>query len=118
MYFDRIYIIQEAMEKKRRNPLGLVFYEHLKNDLITTGQVNCFFHHICRKAGVSISGQHALRHTFATRCIEAEVPQVVLKKWRGHKDIHMTPDIYADVFDSIHNSAMEKFEGHVLDIGC
>lgn len=111
-------VLQEAMERKRRNPLGLVFYDHLKNDLITTSQVNCFFHRICKKAGISVRGQHALRHMFATRCIEADVPPVVLKKWLGHKDIHMTLDIYADVFDSMHNSAMEKFEGHVLDIGC
>ena len=111
-------VLQEAMERKRRNPLGLVFYDHLKNDLITTSQVNCFFHRICKKAEISVRGQHALRHTFATRCIEADVPPVVLKKWLGHKDIHMTLDIYADVFDSMHNSAMEKFEGHVLDIGC
>ena len=76
------------------------------------------FHRICKKAGISVRGQHALRHTFATRCIEADVPPVVLKKWLGHKDIHMTLDIYADVFDSMHNSAMEKFEGHVLDMGC
>lgn len=110
-------VLQEAMERKRRNPLGLVFYDHLKNDLITTSQVNCFFHRICKKAGISVRGQHALRHTFATRCIEADVPPVVLKKWLGHKDIHMTLDIYADVFDSMHNSAMEKFEGHVLDMG-
>lgn len=111
-------VLQEAMERKRRNPLGLIFYDHLKNDLITTSQVNCFFHRICKKAGISVRGQHALRHTFATRCIEADVPPVVLKKWLGHKDIHMTLDIYADVFDSMHNSAMEKFEGHVLDMGC
>ena len=111
-------VLQEAMERKRRNPLGLVFYDNLKNDLITTSQVNCFFHRICKKAEISVRGQHALRHTFATRCIEADVPPVVLKKWLGHKDIHMTLDIYADVFDSMHNSAMEKFEGHVLDMGC
>ena len=111
-------VLQDAMERKRRNPLGLVFYDHLKNDLITTSQVNCFFHRICKKAEISVRGQHALRHTFATRCIEADVPPVVLKKWLGHKDIHMTLDIYADVFDSMHNSAMEKFEGHVLDMGC
>lgn len=111
-------VLQDAMERKRRNPLGLVFYDHLKNDLITTSQVNCFVHRICKKAEISVRGQHALRHTFATRCIEADVPPVVLKKWLGHKDIHMTLDIYADVFDSMHNSAMEKFEGHVLDMGC
>ena len=110
-------VLRAAIEQKRRNPLGLVFYDHIKNDLITTSQVNCFFHRICKKAGISKRGQHALRHTFATRCIEAEIPPVVLKTWMGHKDIHMTLDIYADVFDNMNNSAMEKFEGYILNTG-
>ena len=110
-------VLRTALEQKRRNPLGLVFYDHIKNDLITTSQVNCFFHRICKKAGISNRGQHALRHTFATRCIEAEIPPVVLKTWMGHKDIHMTLDIYADVFDNMHNSAMEKFEGYIMKTG-
>ena len=110
-------VLSAALEQKRRNPLGLVFYDHVKNDLITTSQVNCFFHRICKKAGISKRGQHALRHTFATRCIEAEIPPVVLKTWMGHKDIHMTLDIYADVFDNMHNSAMEKLEGYILKTG-
>ena len=62
-------------------------------------------------------GQHTLRHTFATRCIEADVQPVVLKKWMGHKDIHMTLDVYADVFDSMHNNAMEKLEDHIKNMG-
>ena len=41
---------------------------------------------------------------------------VVLKNWLGHRDIHMILDIYADVFDSMHHSAMEKFEGHILKL--
>lgn len=110
-------VLRSSLEQKRRNPLGLVFYDHIKNDLITTSQVNCFFHRICKKAGISKRGQHALRHTFATRCIEAEIPPVVLKTWMGHKDIHMTLDIYADVFDNMNNSAMEKFEGYILNTG-
>ena len=110
-------VLRASLEQKRRNPLGLVFYDHIKNDLITTSQVNCFFHRICKKAGISKRGQHALRHTFATRCIEAEIPPVVLKTWMGHKDIHMTLDIYADVFDNMNNSAMEKFEGYILNTG-
>ncbi len=109
-------VLEEALKKAKKNPFGLVFYDYGKKDLITTSQVNCFFHRICKKAGISKRGQHALRHTFATRCIEAGVPAVVLKNWLGHKDIHMTLDIYADVFDSMHNSAMEKFEGRILKL--
>lgn len=109
-------VLKEALERVQNNPFDLIFYDYLKKDLITTSQVNCFFHRICKKAGISKRGQHALRHTFATRCIEAGVPAVVLKNWLGHRDIHMTLDIYADVFDSMHNSAMEKFEGHILKL--
>lgn len=109
-------VLEEALKNAKKNPFGLVFYDYGKKDLITTSQVNCFFHRICKKAGISKRGQHALRHTFATRCIEAGVPAVVLKNWLGHKDIHMTLDIYADVFDSMHNSAMEKFEGRILKL--
>lgn len=109
-------VLKEALERVQKNPFDLIFYDYLKKDLITTSQVNCFFHRICKKAGISKRGQHALRHTFATRCIEAGVPAVVLKNWLGHRDIHMTLDIYADVFDSMHHSATEKFEGHILKL--
>lgn len=109
-------VLKEAQERAKKNPFDLLFYDYGKKDLVTTSQVNCFFHRICKKADISKRGQHALRHTFATRCIEAGVPAVVLKNWLGHKDIHMTLDIYADVFESMHNSAMEKFEGHILKL--
>ena len=110
-------VLREALKQKRRNPLGLIFYDRVKNDMVTTSQVNCFFHRICKKAGITMRGQHTLRHTFATRCIEADVQPVVLKKWMGHKDIHMTLDVYADVFDSMHNNAMEKLEDHIKNMG-
>ena len=60
-------------------------------------------------------GQHALRHTFATRCIEANIPPVVIKEWMGHKDIHITLDTYADVFKKMNFSAMDKLENYIGD---
>ena len=53
---------------------------------------------------------HALRHTFATRCIEAGIPAVVLKKWLGHTNIHVTLDTYADVFSRMNFDSMVKFD--------
>ena len=86
---------------------------------IETTQVNSFFGRITEKAGVPVTGQHALRHTFATRCIEAGVPAVVLKKWLGHTDIHITLDTYADVFARMDFSATDKFDDLMenMDLG-
>lgn len=103
-------VLREALDEMIDNPEGLVFYDHNKKGIISTGQVNSFFYRICEKAGLEGFTQHCLRHTFATRCIEADVPPVVLKKWMGHTDIHITLDTYADVFDKMNYTAVDKLD--------
>lgn len=103
-------ILRIALDEMRPNPEGLIFYDFSKNDIIHTNQVNCFFQRICEKANLKGFSQHCLRHTFATRCIEAEIPPVVLKKWMGHTDIHVTLDTYADVFAKMDNKAIDKLD--------
>lgn len=112
-------IIEKALEEMKSNPHGLVFYDYMKGGIIETTQVNSFFGRITEKAGVPVTGQHALRYTFATRCIEAGVPAVVLKKWLGHTDIHITLDTYADVFARMDFSATDKFDDLMenMDLG-
>jgi len=103
-------LLNQALEDMRDNPEGLIFYDHNKDDVVATYQVCAFFQRICEKAKVPYYGQHALRHTFATRCIEAGVPALVLKKWLGHTDINITLDTYADVFDRLNHSSVARFE--------
>lgn len=108
-------VLREALSAQEENPLDLLFYDSYKDDVIATHQVNAFFRRICEKCGLPYNGQHALRHTFATRCIEAGIPAIVLKRWLGHTDIHITLDTYADVFDSMNNDAMNKLDEHMKD---
>ncbi len=103
-------ILREAIAEMKDNPYGLIFYDHIKDGLIETTQVNCFYRRMCEKAEIEYNGQHALRHTFATRCIEAGIPALVLKNWLGHTDIHITLDTYADVFNRMHLGSIKKFE--------
>jgi len=105
--------LEDAVRKYRRNKENLLFYDHVTKTVISTNQVNSYYKRICRIAGITSDGQHALRHTFATRCIESGVPAVVLKTWLGHTDIHVTLDTYTDVFKSMDNDAINKFDAHL-----
>ena len=103
-------VLKQALDQMKENPEGLIFYDYRSNSVINSNQVNSSFKMICKKANIECYGQHSLRHTFATRCIEAGVPAVVLKKWLGHTDIHITLDTYADVFNRMNLGAINKFE--------
>lgn len=51
---------------------------------------------------------HSLRHTFATRCIEAGMSAVVLQRIIGHTDISITLNTYTSVFNRFKESELEK----------
>ena len=106
-------ILEEALAEARNNKAGTVFYDYRKGDIISTQQVCYFFRMVCDKYDLPYYGQHSLRHTFATRCIEAGVQPVVLKTWMGHTDIHITLDTYADVFNHLNDSSQVKLEDYL-----
>ena len=106
-------ILEQAIAEKKWNKEGVIFYDYNKNSVITTTQVNSFYRRICEKADIEFHGQHSLRHTFATRCIEAGVKPVVLKNWLGHTNIHITLDTYADVYGSLNSASIETLEKYL-----
>ena len=66
-----------------------------------------------KAADRSLYGQHSLRHTFATRCIEAGGQPVVLKNWLGHTNIHITLDTYADIYGSLNSASLDQLVEHL-----
>ncbi len=98
------YILKEYLNKEYQpNSENLLFFNLKKNTYYTTGQINMVFKRFCQHYNIGKGydvNQHMLRHTFATRCIEAGMPANVLSKVMGHADIRTTLEVYCDVFDN------------------
>ncbi len=109
-------VLEEAIKKMRKNKYNLLFYDYNKHTFVTTMQVNDYYRRVCNRIGIEHNGQHSLRHTFATRCIEAGIQPIVLKTWLGHTDIHVTLDTYADVFDKLNNSSLSMLDDYLENI--
>ena len=103
-------VLRQAVEAMKDNPDGLVFYDYKNKNIISTTQTNSAFNTICKKADIYCNGQHTLRHTFATRCIKAEIPALILKNWLGHKNVNVTLEMYEDVFNRMNLGEISKFE--------
>ncbi|SFK52904.1 Site-specific recombinase XerD [Lachnospiraceae bacterium KH1T2] len=61
----------------------------IKNSTYDTG-----LYKICEKASIKPFAMHILRHTFATRCIEAGMKPKTLQKILGHSNIGITMNLY------------------------
>lgn len=57
---------------------------------------------ICDKAKIPRFSMHILRHTFATRCIEAGMKPKTLQMLLGHSNIGITMNLY------VHTTEEEK----------
>ena len=97
-------------------------FEH-KGKLINTSQVNMQFQRVVEKYNIvdkTVKGKvtlHSLRHTFATRCIEAGMQPKVLQHILGHSDIKITLNTYCDAFENFQNENIAKTDEYFADLG-
>lgn len=71
--------------------------------------------HICRKNGIAPISMHSLRHTFATRCIEAGMKPKTLQAILGHSNISMTMNRYVHATDDEKYKEMKRIE-HIFEV--
>ncbi|MFR7913952.1 tyrosine-type recombinase/integrase [Eubacterium ramulus] len=70
----------------------------------------------CEKYNIEPFSTHSLRHTFATRCIEAGMKPKTLQHIMGHSTITTTMDLYVDLLDDERGYEIEKVQKY-LNIG-
>lgn len=99
----------------------------MEGKFIETSTINAHFKRIAKNAGIKPCMQkvskgyiqsssvhtHILRHTFATRCIEAGMSAVALSRILGHKDIETTLNTYTSVFNKYKKDELEKVESYL-----
>ncbi len=81
-----------------------------RNNRLSYNTILHEWHKICFRANFAPCGLHVLRHTFATRMLNADVSLKVLSAFLGHKSITVTADIYCDVSLSAKRKALLKLQ--------
>ena len=129
--------LKEAIKNRILNINNLIFVQP-NGKLYAVNTLNSRFKRICTNAGLSVIeyiikrpgkkkekiihsktstyNQHMLRHTYATRCIEAGVPAEVLQKLLGHKDIKTTINTYTTIFNHYKEEQVNKYVKYIESI--
>ncbi|MBE6083563.1 MAG: site-specific integrase [Tissierellaceae bacterium] len=76
-----------------------------------------YFKELLEKLELPEMGFHSLRHTFATRAIEMNIPIKVVSDILGHSSITITMDLYAHVLENTKRNEIEKISAMFLSIG-
>ena len=101
--------IKEQIEIAKTNKDNLLFINR-NNGFVRESSVNSQLKNILVKLQIYKEGMstHALRHTYATRCIEAEIEPIVLSKLMGHADVTITLKKYVTIFNKFKERSLKK----------
>ena len=79
-----------------------------KNEFISPRTYEYRYHRLLDKCGIESINYHALRHTFATRCIEVGVDVKSLSEILGHANVSVTLNTYVHSSLELKRSQLEK----------
>ena len=102
-------------KQNTENKENLLFCQS-NGSLVLESSVNSYLKKVAKEIGLSYWKQfssHRLRHTFATRCIEAGVILPVVQTLMGHNDIQTTVNEYGKIFNFYQVKEKEKYINYV-----
>lgn len=131
-------ILKDCIANYTLNKNNLLFC-HSDGSIIAPATINSQFKKICKNANIKVTikpikrkdknnkektinlktstvNTHMLRHTYATRCIEAGIPAPVLQKLLGHKDITVTINTYTTIFNKFKEDALNNYINYIQNI--
>ena len=76
--------------------------------LIDVVNLSHAWENILKKSNIPHKKFHALRHTFATKLFEKEVPLKTVSELLGHSSIEITANTYTHVIPKQKTTAVEK----------
>ena len=98
------------------NNQGTVFARHDGN-FIDQSTFRCKYREILKEAGLKAYTVHTLRHTFATRALEAGIPIKVVSEILGHASVQITMDTYSHVLPDLQSEAMNRIADYYEEMG-
>ena len=94
-----------------------MLFNYNKNEFITPNEINCYLQRLNKKYNIcNHIHTHMLRHTYATRCIEAGMSAKVLQKNLGHTKVQITLDTYTSVFEKFNIEENQKYDIYMSSI--
>lgn len=105
--------LEQAIQKAKnnKNNKNQLLFCNEDGSLISTSTINSAFKRICNKISINKKdiNTYMLRHTFATRCIEAGISLPVLQTLMGHSKIQTTLDTYGDIYNYYQQKEKQKY---------
>lgn len=90
----------------------IIKYMDTPGKLFSFSEVKIYkeFKIICDNAKIKNATIHTLRHTFITRCIEANIPLKVVQAWAGHTTSKMTNEVYTHINTEFNMKCKNDFD--------
>lgn len=101
---DLLMILKKNYEENKNN----CFVFQVKNRPMEPRLLTYHFHRMRKEAGLTTIHFHQLRHTFATRCLEAQGDIASISALLGHSSTKMTLDVYIDTLYEQRICTIEK----------